>query len=434
MEENTKNILDLDDDCLIHICNFVESYDLLTLFQANTLFHNAIGAAVMNVEIELYEMGKIVERFFEKFGSGMRKLNIWTENTQWTEYIIQKYISRENIQHCIFPGYSRIDIEFIERNSYFFKSLKSLAIECATIDQLALQKLSTIILNLKEFSICFENSMSDLTYFLSNLASCPLEVLSLWQVNFDFEIKHIHGNIPVMKNLKRLKMQIDCESIDVLKTFPNIHSLYLMLHPNIFPDLTLQHFGNLKVLTLRMEEIDEVPNSHELIAGFLKQLIHLNTLELLSLTSVYGYTNFTPEIIRIICKMTNLKTLSLYGFLTLPIACLLSFSHSLKNLRTMKMQPKEIYLGTNEKSIIYGFIGVCANLSTLTIGDLELIPDIDLDQFYDTLATIRENQINKNVLTVNIRNGNERFIQKSKWVKMNVSTSCVSYGPCIEDL
>lgn len=432
LDERALKIIDLNDDCLFAIVQFLNTDDLINLSRVNSRFQSAIKFVLVTKTILfngsfLPKLAHLV-RFLKDFGSHIKDFSIINlkyisfYDMKVIERFLNKYCANGNLEKCTFKS-GKITKEFTE-NSKLFESLKSLELENVCIfdgsrNTSTQNKLvGDLILRSKMLTqLKIDTTTIDIHPFLesiirhNNTVSTELTCLKIANAN-----TMLRANMDPVICIKGLNVFNGVQYPDTLKPFVNIEKLSFSLnsHVNEWLELIL----NLKLLKELRISVRNVPQD-EIDSFFRRLIINIEVLVL--------YTNeLSDEIIKSICKMTNLKELYLgFGSTRCFNRDCVALASNLKNLCKFQFNGcldirNEIL---SETSALIDFIKIGENLQTIWLQTIK-DPSNVANELYERLVEVCANGNRKTVLNVNVHCFQNLsfylFGCESKWLKMAV--------------
>lgn len=402
-------ITDLNDDCLIEIVKNLNSNDLISLYQANSRFTNAIEIVVPKItfKIEINADLEKTEKFSKKFGDRIKIL--YVENENGLVKLI-KYFNGGNVKSCeLVRLHGVIDEEFIEQNFVFFKMLQSLKLVGLFIVSSVYEKLFDVIAEIKTLTLIrvkFSFLLTNADVLTKIISFRHLKILEMNACTFGHGRDYFALPAGTSTTVNELKLGLEWLDMSILNHFPNVNSLNLILPWFIFNYEPL-NMSNLKTLSLSCGEGIHLP---ELIFSTFAEC---NSLERLDL-EVQNWNVFAC-VFRNILEIGNLKELNL-NIRRSSFINLMDIVHNFKQFQSFSIRGPDMI---NEE--------ILCQL-------IQLLPDLDFvcvaasapyQSLYDRLADIRKNQSSRHILYVEVLNYHDRraapvFIQDNKWVKMRV--------------
>lgn len=430
-------ILNLNDDCLISICNYLSIEDIFALHKTHTRFHNAIGASLVENEHEfdLEDFGqdmKGVESFLALFGDRIKRLSLPGRDANEGQFkkLIAKHCNGGNIEHCEFGDYFKIDEVFFANSVSFFKALKSVTLKDIEADITLMYQMLRTMDKLESLDISYYQDDIDLSDFLSIISSYSITKLTFnFFCNLDSRLNESHRVVSV----KHLSAELSYDEFTALKYFPNIEYLHVK-NCDSEPDTTsLMPITDLLHLRQLHIEIDFVEKSelHSLLEHFAKR----NCLEALilqveedfeELSGFYDEIEVSPEydIIQTLGRFTKLTSLRIclpyrFGLHVINLAT------SLPKLRHLDIMTQENNI--NAQALACGVVSLAKNLDSLCLR--MLFSPRSAPTFYrrmfEKLSTVKESQnanvaLNFKILPSASEDIDDISYTKNKWVSMEV--------------
>lgn len=429
-EQKELNIFDLNDDCLMAICELLESKDLFGLYQSHSRFHHAIAGAVNNVCVKLSTSDfkttkdkEHLDNFFKLCGDRIKKIKFYVDST-WTTInigqLINNYCANGNVKNCTFSNFN-FTFFFIRSNFQFFRSLKSLCLCECDMNKAVFIMLMKAIDGIKEFSIDRNRDWFDTVQMLTKFTTFELDQLTIdyWALLSRDELSQLKVN----SSVKQLNMLINNRNEFLLQHFAHVTSLELKgykIYDNSILTSILK-LKNLKKLSLRFSTAPETDIEPAELQSFLLALGSSNTLDALTLDLTEINDNY--EICQTLCQITNLKKLCLYTEDICFNSLMLGYARNLSKLQVFEIFIRDAYFDVTDEEVMLEFVELAKNLKSLSFRVFNLNSSLVYHQFYESLARIRENQSSKFVLNVEIfdRQLGPIFIQKTKWVQMRIN-------------
>lgn len=425
IETKTK-ITDLNNECFIKICRYLDWNDLLGLKLAHNAFDDAIDFIARTTEFEfIITSGNIskFESFVELFGRKIKwlKVRFYTfddgededDDDEWmttmnyrVEFFIEKYCVNGNIKHCSFNGFKLRKFFFI-RNISFFNCLETFELIDSTkpndikwlMDFISKNK------NMQEFYLFYVSDAdvdSDIKCdILYSIASSHLK--KFWFSDTIIGDLYCKPNkLPLPMNYTLKDLCIDSRLYDpvLLTYFPNIEcvrNFYSFDDSYLLdPFLTLPE---LKWLELHFEELGT-----EFLFSFLTKLADRNSLEYFSLNEEIMARELNDKELSLmannLCKMTNLKKLEIKFYDTISFEKHLPrIGNCLKNLQDLNFHGGWKFGNLDEQKkneqIMLDFVKMAKNLTVL---ECSLADHLNKTELCDKLIKIRKEQGNSKIL------------------------------------
>lgn len=471
-QKENLNIIDLNDNCLIAILRHLDPKDLFQLAKVHHQFYKPIGEVLATDKSKQVLLGgyqklekwKNIKKFFRLFGDKIRNLRIDPSAAglppKKTEQLIWKYCRSGNIEICTIHLF-HMRCGFIAKNLDFFKSLKSLELtevwnynnNDRKLHNLHLEQFVKAVSTLEKLKI---DDMVTIKWFLPIVALQTLQVLELprmWGARgIDID------KLPFNSSVTHLKLNIDGNSSQILEHFTSIHTLtleLLLIYPedaqNLVPipgdDTVAEVFDTatpknvaaftsvakmigLKDLTLKFQLFQKKYDSA--VKSFLQLLAQSNRLERFSLdfTLVYMQDDF-DEILPIVCKMSNLRSLTLWlnstSSLNLPLVELAINLKQLRHIylrtysRRLVKKKRFAHVYDYDEEAIFNFIAASENLKTFKIG---VYPQckFNYQMLWQKLSSIQKKTNGNQMLdiTVEIFGKNDMIYLQNEWIKLEI--------------
>lgn len=482
-ENNQKDplkLIDLNTDCIIQICKYLNREDLCHFKMAHSHFDDAVDYIICANDTELPVIHKetlvhtlkFIKKYLQLFGDKIKNLKIPMRAkglphgktiNDVLELLITKYCSAGNIKHCAFRGFQPSK-RFFETNSNFLSGIHILKLgfkQDGSLDWLIDSLLtSQKLLNLSLYAC---GTLDELNLF-SKIAASQLESFQCELTKSNSKRKHHDiSKIPINHTLVHLAIWEFDMNPAYLSCFPKLESLEIeadretshMLEP-------ILNLAALKKLWFVFQVRDVAP-----IAAFLSKLSDQNKLTTLTIYCdddandddenfifndddanddgnandqddngdddnamdtdnsdeeeiVYNpnpYEATEIKLASILCKMTNLTELEVYIMPTFYQQLPL-LGHRLKNLRTFSFSHSHSRKIISAEKLL-DFLKKARKLITLEVGHTLN----NFQQFYDDSVKIRQNQANEEILYVKTNNSNDEAIhvtsEQKKYVILN---------------
>lgn len=420
-------ILDLNDDCLMAICEFLGSKELFALHRTHRRFHNAILAVVKNVPVKIRtsdyktkEDGENLGKFLQLIGAKIKNITFYVDSAWKTinvEHLVHVYCSRGNVKECTFSELE-LSAGFIRNHVTFFRALTSLSLEEVNVSESVFKTLARKIDGIEKFKI--HNARIDTVQMMLSIAAFGTETLDLGRYWTSITLKELE-RLKVNSSVKQLKMQICYRNERMLQHFPQVNSLELE-GARIYSSSILNLVLKLKNLTTLSLGWTLVPEDTEIdgLQSFLESLAVSNTLNALALDLTNGLQ--IEEICEALCKLTNLKKLCLSTSEMYFDSSMLDLARSLTELQTFQFFIRGAYFDVTDEEIMLKFLEIAKNLRSLCFRALGLKNRRIYQLFYDEVVDIREEQETEHVLNIEICDHvlGPMFIQRNKWVRLTI--------------
>lgn len=322
MEDSDLKITDLNDDCLTQIVNFLPLTDLFQLFKAIKSFWSAIANVLPKQIVKLTPKSYSMKDglFFQTFGCNIKKLKFLRLTQNQMDKFINDYCAGGGIAEIvIIDGYrSKMTLceQFIEKNSQFFKPLKSLSLEFVKIKSKGIVAILNKATELTALTIDFCSAITDPPNYLV-ITKRDIQKLS------------------VQKMVKKLSLLDITFPIEILQKFPNVEELVLAPKTPIRL-LTMPFLNSLQTLDVHFFKTED--SGMELLISTVAQHSNIHLLQInpkwLSVRSI----------VENICTMKSLQILILRAT-TVDIGynCFKQFGDYLIELRSIYFNVRTIY-------------------------------------------------------------------------------------------
>lgn len=423
-QEKITKFLDLSDDNLLEILEYLPWCDVHRLFQVHPRFDHAIALVLrklpvhINIAADDLNTEKKFEDFLRIFGFCVKELIIGQSGT--IPKSVNEYCTGGNVTQCTFY-HVRLDDDFVQNSGSLFKCLKSLTLDEVTIGHETFDKILKMCTRLTELNLAANEGFEvGIDYLLSTIETYDIEKLCLGISLDEDDIE----NAPISTSVKHLEVSLVEDDVSLLQHFPRIESLKLVQFDSF--DLSSLPVPDMSTLTSLLIEFHCVTVSN--LTQFFETLAESNRLESLVISGLHEIidgisdTQFLldPEIIGIFGRMTKLKVLKFHPTVILN-QNFWALANNLKELR--EFHAFSIYQPISEtKEIICGFVARSKNLRKLSFA---MPASFNFyDEFYDELDQICAKQNRSTILRVEIStyHGSESmFIQKQgKLIQMSV--------------
>lgn len=409
-EENKLKIVDLNDDCLTEIAKYLNTQDLMALFEAHRRFHPAVGNVVPHrciVVDELKDLGK-VHKFLEKCGDKIRTMRI--VNIEASDMkVLLKYLTGGQIESCEF-GYEATTVmseDFIEENSTFFKSLKTLKLTKINLTGSACEKLFDVITEVRRIDLYWVYFPNETSIFdvLTKIYSLR-HLKTLWLVFCNLITAGDRNLLPINTNIEELGLEQISLDFAFLSHFPNLRNLHVKYLNESFDYESLK-FDNLKKLSLCY--FDEV----SLVESLLSVSAQSNDLE--SLKIIAHKKGMFSDIVQCVLKLTNLKELDIKVTDTLDVNVdIIEFAKNLQQLRKFSLHWPDDDL---DEAKVCEFIQLVPGLELFRAK----VPNSALYSLFDKITEIRRSQKGKVGLVIECvedQYNGPLVIQKNQYVQV----------------
>lgn len=427
------NIIHLNDFCLIEIFKYLSFGDLFELHKVDSRIHKAIGTVLYqkNVKVTIEDENILqIQSFLKIFKGQVRNLELSVlskSSKARAKILISLYCSDGVVEH--FTSSYTIDSqflsEFIGKNKDFFKTLKTIEFHNGQMEDSILNMMFEQIPAIQ--TMRFIGIINTIIDFLPKLVRCQLHTFEGILLDILGNTANVE-NLPTISSIKTLILSTTFSELTVLNCFPNVENLNLTVlnYDAEFPNSLsiIKNLKNLKQLTLVLESVSKVE-----LESFLSAMADINKLDYLSLKlcQYVEKVNFETnlDILPILCKFTNLKSLCLNTSWQFK-SSLITLATNLTQLNRLEIKGDEMKF--NKKFEILGTVcGIVSNAKNLHSLSTQFSCDEKLtkhfyEQLYDEISTIRENQSSKTILDVYVvvPKGSRCFIQTHKLVKMTL--------------
>lgn len=414
-------ITDLDDNCLIQLCEYFDHVDLVNLFKTNRGFHVAIKHVVENREYLLKidsddpekDMENITE-FLEMFGSLVRRLSTSikikrvTKKYSFERNALDDFFQSQIIRYCAPGRLTHFTLgfncanDFFETNAAIFSSLHTLDYRYKHFGYEAMRILDSLP-NLRHFIFNIYVYRSNLVF--ERFARLPLEKCHSVRINRDAVIET--DRIPINRTMTDLAIHDEQHSHFILEKFPNLVNLDLNIDFTVLYGLseTLNTLQNLRSFTVMSHYVYDEKDYNNAMVRFLSGMRDSNQLEELNLLD--------PEIDGV--DMTNeLKQMSNLRKLTVSrnLADGPHLNELAVNLQRLTHFTLKFYWShyTSDRRPVsrqqitntLNFVQMRTTLTCLNLDFPAEIKGFNNEQFFKDVINIRRHQKNDKILYVNI--------------------------------
>lgn len=412
-EKFTTNILDLNENCLIEICKFLGANDLLALYEAHPhpVLYNPIKFVISKIKINFYRI-KQIENFCKIFRNQFSNIRIDIHIPDLPvrsarELLINNY-KNGYVEHLEI-GCHILTQKMFKRNLLSLKSLKSF--RSWGID--SRRTFTTMLKDLKDISslyICDAKFVFG-TDLLKNIIHCHhLESLSIDTKQVTFKSKQcVRLNFPSIKHFKLMVRYNKADLSVILKHFPNIQTFNLEQNcraeiSNMHEILNLSKLKDFSVCCFN----DRLPL--EPLFSVISKLAEINALDSFELKIPVPGSKINGNLIHVLCKMSNLKTLKLHASSSFNIK-FIKIAEKLKNLQEFEFYSSYNINKQYNKAVLLLFALTNENVRKLNFYSCNFeIPSIE--DFYDQLVVICQSGKNKRCLNVTLYD--DKHIKRSK--------------------
>lgn len=421
-EQFTTKLVDLNTECLIEICNYLNCKDLFNLKKTHWKFGDAIDYVVstsisdqmlftINAESGDFQNDlSFVKKCLKTFGDRMKYLaidlahfNKTNENARAmcqndVEKAVQDYcsVAGNNIRYAVFHNFRLRTTTFLNTNKSLFEGLDSLTwitdTDYINEEKELLDLLEFVTTSkLKEIIIIpfYLHQMRLNVNIFPKIAASQLErcIIALGKSKRYFD----KIELPINKTLKYLDLDECVYDLEILENFPNIeHLSYWYKKSPLEPILRLTKLRELELggrLIMR-------------VLPFLSKLADANQIESFSYIA-----DATKDEINIFSKMTNLIELKIC-VTTENIHCLPQLAENLKKLRKITF----FLSGNNDDhfcndlhQMILKFVKMAKCLVVLTLSMfLHEQIKFDYQKLYDDLVIISKTRLSKEELLLQL--------------------------------